>query len=197
MLTRRQILAATALGVTVVPASGLFVTADATSRPVGDAATLHVYDDRFAEGVSFGMRARRLGYSTVAISGDVTSLWYDDLYHRWNAGPTAIAGLTTAGAALCLRMFGADAGLRCIYEGVHRRQEPNATIEHRLRGPVDHWGLAALDGCGARWPELLPGVMAACPIAPAKWETVIVSRGALTQAPGFPGLVSWKLAVLS
>ena len=75
-----------------------------------------VFDERFEAGRRFGAEAQRLGAPVHAIQGDITSLWYDDLYLRWrNHGPAPIAGLTAHGALFCLERLAWDAGMRVVY----------------------------------------------------------------------------------
>jgi hypothetical protein len=92
-------------------------------RPVDAAAASvykFIYDERFPEAVAV---ARGLGARTKvgihAIRGDVTWLWYHDLYHQWGpakAGHDAdqhlLAGITTPESLFCLEMLARDAGLR-------------------------------------------------------------------------------------
>src|ERR1044071_1531847 len=72
--------------------------------PAAPAVPLYkaVYDSRVGASVAFASRAQELGLAVHAIEGDMTRLWYDDLYHRWRNGPAAIAGLTAHGPMFCL-----------------------------------------------------------------------------------------------
>lgn len=70
----------------------------------GASVTLYkaLYDSRFPASVAFAERLAALGTAVVAMTGDMTRFWYDDLYHRWKDGPAAIAGLPAHGALFCL-----------------------------------------------------------------------------------------------
>jgi hypothetical protein len=73
-----------------------------------------VFDERFPSSVAFGDEWASHGIQTHAINGDVTALWYHDLYFRWKKGPAAIAGMTTRESLFCLDLLARDAGLRLI-----------------------------------------------------------------------------------
>jgi hypothetical protein len=119
MLDRRDVLAG---GVAAVPlALGLVpFPARAAGRPL---VRRVIYDTRFAASRLYGRRAQGQGAAVRPISGAVTALWYDDLYHLWKAGPAAIAGMTTAEAFFCLETLGMDAGLR---RALHAEHAPSA-----------------------------------------------------------------------
>ena len=197
MISRRDIIAAAgAVAAVAAPAAGRGQVPQAVRRTVGEGGLVYtvVYDDRYSEGIRFAGQANSLGYRTRAISGDVTSLWYDDLYHRWKKGPAAIAGLTTVDAAMCLGMFAADAGMRCVFEAEHRFEDGETEIGHRVRAPAGWSTIRALETCGEQWPELLPRLMGACPVAPAKSEAVHVAAAPARAALDRPTMVSWVFA---
>ncbi|PCJ39366.1 MAG: hypothetical protein COA71_13950 [SAR86 cluster bacterium] len=92
-----------------------------------------VYDEESPDSIAFANEAERMGQHTSAISnGDVTKLWYDDLYHHWKQAPVAIGGLTTLDAFFCLEIFGNDAGLRRVLKVEHRREED--AVKHQSFG---------------------------------------------------------------
>ena len=67
-----------------------------------------VYDERFELARSFATRANEYGARLHAISGDITELWFGDLYHRWRAGPAFLAGLTLESSAVQFGYFARD-----------------------------------------------------------------------------------------
>ncbi len=158
------------------------------------AVPLHtvVYDERFADSVAFANEARWMGQRTSAIRGDVTQLWYDDLYHRWQKGAVAIAGMTTLDALFCLQIFGNDAGLRLLLKAEHQPRE--AQVEHRLQGPELAFAGASLDKCGADWSGRMAQLLVGCPATrEGRFDTTVVTavdNGAADK----PTLVSWLLA---
>jgi hypothetical protein len=54
----------------------------------------------------------RRGIPIHGIRGDITALWYHDLYFHWRNEPTPIAGITTSESLFCLELLARDAGLR-------------------------------------------------------------------------------------
>src|SRR5262249_31587202 len=71
-----------------------------------------IVDERFAASIAFGRRFSDLGTPVHVISGDVTGLWFHDLYFAWQRGRAPIAGMTTAESLFCLEILARDAGLR-------------------------------------------------------------------------------------
>jgi hypothetical protein len=78
-----------------------------------------VFDERFDASVAAARRHERRGVAVYGIRGDVTALWYHDLYHRWKRGPAPLAGVTTHESLFCLDVLARDAGLRVV----NRRDE--------------------------------------------------------------------------
>lgn len=92
-----------------------------------------VYDRASPDSVRFSQAASNMGQRISSIlHGDVTRLWYDDLYHQWQIKPVAIAGLTTPDAFFCLNTFAQDSGLKTIFsvEHIFRRE----MVEHKGLG---------------------------------------------------------------
>ena len=79
-----------------------------------------VYDTRFAESVAFARRSAALGLQAHAIDGDMTRLWFDEIYHRWQERPTALAGLTAHGPMFCFAELARDVGMRLVFRAEHR-----------------------------------------------------------------------------
>jgi hypothetical protein len=78
-----------------------------------------VYDTRFDESRVFAERSRALGLRAFAIDGDMTRLWYDEIYHRWRERPTALAGLTAHGPLFCFAELARDVGMRVVFRAEH------------------------------------------------------------------------------
>ena len=49
---------------------------------------------------------------TVAIRGDLTNLFFNDLDLRWKLGPVCLIGFTTSASPFCLQLLGRDRGMR-------------------------------------------------------------------------------------
>jgi hypothetical protein len=79
-----------------------------------------LFDRRFAAARAFGRDAQWRGESVHAFDGDITEVWYHDLYPRWQQGRAAIAGLTAHGALFCLEHLARDARMRVIQRVEHR-----------------------------------------------------------------------------
>ena len=110
MMDRREVLGAGAVGV-VLPLGALAGAARA-AQPLEIYRA--VYDSRFASGRAFAAQAAQRGWSTAAIAGDVTDLWYRDLDLRWKKGPAPIAGVTQPEALFVLDHLARSAGMRVI-----------------------------------------------------------------------------------
>jgi hypothetical protein len=70
------------------------------------------------------------------IAGDITALWYDDLYFRWQQGSTVVAGLTGASALFCLEELAWDAG-HCVVLRVDHTRHGDGRLRHRFRGAAE------------------------------------------------------------
>jgi len=202
MSNRREFVAWGALAIGTLAAareSAAFAQGTAPPRAAGAAAAdplyAFVYDDRFPDSAAFAAQARARGQRTQSLDhGDVTRLWYDDLYHQWKKGPVGIAGLTTPGALFVLETFGNDAGLRLQFKADHRRR--GNQVEHRLFGPGPMLRAALpLETSGNQWSAHMGRVMCA-----ARRRSFERSEVRLTTqvSGGPPGendyLVSWVLA---
>ncbi len=60
------------------------------------------------------------------ISGDITGLWYGELYDRWRSAPFALAGMTDRMALFCLEQLARDARMRVVYRMAHPQTEEAA-----------------------------------------------------------------------
>jgi|CXWL01.1.fsa_nt_gi hypothetical protein len=150
-----------------------------------------VYDERFADSVAFADEARRLGQRVSAIAGDVTGLWYDDLFHRWQRSAVAIAGMTTRDAFFCLEIFGNDAGLRRVLRVDH--EAGASRVAHRFHGPQAAIASAGLEQCGADWSARMAHVVTGCSSLRDRIHAVATSTSGTRAAGDQPVLVSWML----
>ncbi|HEU4690288.1 MAG TPA: hypothetical protein VFS23_18085 [Vicinamibacterales bacterium] len=151
-----------------------------------------VYDTRFAESVAFARRSAALGLRTHAIAGDMTRLWYDEVYHHWRQCPTALAGLTAHGPLFCFAELARDVGMRVVFRAEHRATTDGA-IAHAFTGPVSLLS-EALDACGM--PEriwtAMADVVAQCPRG--RTEIASATRVSGMAAPGRDSLYTWVIA---
>lgn len=207
MTSRRQFLQ---IGITATAWPIVARAADAAGvGPRQDTPLLGVvYDTRFAESAAFGRRSAALGLRAHAIDGDMTRLWYDEIYyqwqqrqphhwqqrhpHQWQERPTALAGLTAHGPMFCFAELARDVGMRVVFRAEHRPTGGGA-MAHTFTGPVPMLS-TALDACGR--PESLwtamADVVARCPSG--RTEIASEGRTVLTAPPEAGTLYTWVIA---
>lgn len=155
MTNRREVLQM-GLGVTLLPLDA----ATAWAVPAGTAREEKaiplykaLYDMRFPASRVFGERMTVRGVPVAALTtGDMTSLWFDDLHHQWKKGPMAISGLTARGPLFCLEQLAWEHGMRVVFrarhsltnEGsiLHEIEGTDAAVEAAKRVAVDEWWAA-------------------------------------------------------
>jgi len=148
-----------------------------------------VYDTRFAASVAFGHRAASLGAAVHAIQGDMTRLWFDDIYHRWKQAPVAIAGLTAQGPLFCFERLAWDQGLRVVFRAEH------GPTQHALSGPESLLVEARDVLANADWAAEMATVVTRCPSGRAEMgaSAVECARGSSLSHADEP-LYSWVIA---
>jgi hypothetical protein len=154
MASRREFLQVGFAALTL-PISARAAFSPAVSAPTGEAAPTPLYkvvfDERFPASVRFAERAKKLGASAHRIKGDITSLWFHDLYYRWNESPVAIAGLTAHGPIFCLERIAWDHRMRVVFRADHKRL-PGGSMEHTVSAPESVLRRAAdLGADGPNW----------------------------------------------
>ena len=94
----------------VAPAVGF------AEQPFASASLFYkvIFDHRFPASVRFGLEMEALGAPVHGIHGDITDLWFHDLYHRWKHEPAPLAGMTAHGAVFCLERLAWDQGMRVL-----------------------------------------------------------------------------------
>lgn len=156
-----------------------------------------VYDRRFDAGQAFARRASALGLPLEAIEGDMTSFWYEDLYHVWKREPVAVAGLTAHGPMFCFEQLGRDRGMRIVFRAVHRFGM--GFVEHELTGPVAMLEHGKALESGSDWSACMADVVAECPSGRTEVSTMYASTPSSPQTVswGVDPLYSWVLAPAS
>ena len=152
-----------------------------------------LYDTRFAASVAFARRAAARGLAVQAMAGDMTRFWYDDLYHRWQKEPAAIAGLTAHGALFCLERLAWDQGLRVVFRGEHSLA-PDRCVAHRFDGSVALLAAAADAAAETEWAAALADVVAECPVEHAARRSTSTLTVNATTLPTSEQLFSWVIA---
>ncbi len=153
-----------------------------------------IYDDRFAACRDFAKEAQNLGATVHAIRGDMTSLWYNDLYARWKQGPAAIGGLTAYGAFFCLERLAWDQRMRVVFRGEHTYAS-SGRLEHKLTTPSDV--LRQTEGLGESepdWSNRIASIVTRFPAERTRTETLHVTTELAKQADDAEHLVSWVIA---
>ena len=192
MPSRRKFLQA-GLAVAALPAaaSANFAAGERTLPTVALYKVL--YDTRFAASVAFARRAAARGLAVQAMHGDMTSFWYDDLYHRWRQSPAAIAGLTAHGALFCLERLAWEQRMRVVYRGVHIAAGDRG-VAHRFEGPLPLVARAIDSIAEPAWAAAMADVVAACPLSGRQQSARGITRAAATPPPSSDELFSWVIA---
>ncbi|HKV04208.1 MAG TPA: hypothetical protein VJO53_03755 [Candidatus Acidoferrales bacterium] len=154
-----------------------------------------VFDERFTASRLFGETVQRLGVPVHAIRGDITDLWFHDLYARWKQGPAAIAGLTGHGPIFCLDRLAWDQGMRVVFRAEHTRRS-DGTIEHALSGPAVMLRQAAdLGGSDTEWAVRMAELVTRCPVnrSPVS-KAAILTPSAASASSEQETLISWVIA---
>lgn len=153
-----------------------------------------IYDERYHDSVAFAGEAKKLGAAIHGIKGDVTDLWYNDLYHEWRKGPAAIMGMTTEDALFCLQILAQDQRMHVVFRVDHTYLSGNR-IEHVITGTAraPH-EIAELASVGPAWNIRMSNVVMQCPDERNNpVETSIITqlqRPATDEQP----LVTWVIA---
>lgn len=115
MTSRREVLQVGLAGAMLLPLATLggLWRASAAPAPIYKV----IFDERFPASVALARELNVRGIRMHGIRGDVTALWYHDLYFQWRAGPAHVVGVTTNEALFCLDTLARDAGHRVT----HRR----------------------------------------------------------------------------
>jgi hypothetical protein len=152
-----------------------------------------VFDERFPASVAFAREMERLGAPIHGITGDMTDLWFHDLFHRWSKGPAAIAGMTAHGPLFCLERLAWDQGMRVVYRADHNWLA-EGSLEHALRGPAEMLRRAKeIDSLGADWGGWAANVLATYSEGDAgSFHSAIAST--VVQPEADEPLISWIIA---
>jgi hypothetical protein len=185
-------------GLAIAGTAALAGSAGAWLAPRGSQLSYYkvVFDREHPAAQAFGRAAAAAGLPAQAIDRDVTSLWYHDLYHRWQQGLVAIAGMTPVRTAFCLQLFAQDVGLRMVYRAEHRPMAAGG-LEHRVTAPAALARQCSALDAGRDWAEAAAGLVQRCP-SQLKGRVARVLRS--SEASGFAhdeALVSWVIAPVS
>jgi hypothetical protein len=73
-----------------------------------------IFDQRFAAARTFASAAAWRGNRIFGYSGDLTSVWLQEIEPRWAARAGALAGISTPTALFCLEQLAAQHWLRVV-----------------------------------------------------------------------------------
>ena len=195
MTSRREFLKV-GLAVPALPiaarAVGAELAADEGALPVVPLYKV-LYDARFPASVAFARRASARGLAVQAMRGDMTEFWYRDLYHRWQKGPAAIAGLTARGALFCLERLGWDQRMRVVFRGEHSLAAPGC-VAHRFEGAATLLPTAVAAMTDTAWADALADVVASCPLGRPTQQAVTALTASARTLPAAEPLFSWVIA---
>jgi len=197
MANRREFLQA-GLTALAVPLAARAAFSPALSAWAGEPSPTPLYkvifDERFAACRTFASEAKRLGATVHGIKGDVTDVWFNDLYARWKKGPAAIAGLTAHGAIFCLERLAWDQRMRVVFRGEHA-YGPDGRLEHVLSAPPGVLRQAAgLGESGPEWASQIANLVTRFPENRSRAETTNVATALAKRAGDPEHLVSWVIA---
>jgi hypothetical protein len=152
------------------------------------------FDERFPACAAFADEMKRRSITARAIRGDITEVWFSDLYYRWKQGPAAIAGMTAPGAIFCLEMLARDAGMRVALR-IDHRWLAGGGIEHQFAGPRDILTRAVDSQVDAKgWPERMADIVAQFPVQRGRAAKLRFSDADLAGSNGQDHLVTWVIA---
>jgi hypothetical protein len=156
-----------------------------------------IFDKRFGACRRFANEMKRRALAMEAIRGDVTSIWYGDLYYQWKGGramerAAAIAGMTAPGAIFCLETLARDAGMRVALRVDHRWS--GEQIEHEVAGPKNALTrMAELEAARANWPQRIAEMVASFPVEAGSVVSARVFGEAARGADDPEHLVTWVI----
>ena len=148
-----------------------------------------LYDRRFSQSTTFGLEAARDGLTTRPFDGDLTALWYHELYPQWRERPAPLAGMTSQSAIFCLERLAWDAGMRVTFRVDHKVLE-DGSVEHIPGSNAAAAVALALRKAGAQWARETARLLTR-----ATAEVVPPSGPHHDDgSPTMPWLVSWVIA---
>lgn len=153
-----------------------------------------IFDERFQDSVAFADASKKLGAAIHGIKGDVTDLWYNDLYHEWKKGPAAIMGMTTEDSLFCLQVLAQDQRMRVVFR-VDHHYLPDNTIEHVISGitEIPH-RMSDLENVGPAWNINMSNVVMQCPENRSQATTTKIITRLNRPASDRQSLVTWIIA---
>lgn len=152
-----------------------------------------LFDTRFSASRAFGERMTARGIATAAMTGDMTAIWLDTLYPRWQKSAAPIAGLTAHGPLFCLERLAWDHGMRVVFRAQHASSA--GSVSHAIEGARDPVRAAERLATDEHWVNIVCDVIASYSHAgtPEASLRALTPRPAL-QVPEDEMLYSWVIA---
>jgi hypothetical protein len=186
VVRRRDVLLAAAMAPTLaVPCGPTMAAASGSAGAILGA----IFDSRFAQCLAFAERARSLGIRPFGFTGEMSSLWFDQLLPALQTSAMPLVGLTSTGALFCFEQLAWNAGMRVRMRIDHREKGdavqhlPSAELSPALRAQLVHagrdFGRRAADvalSCNAAWGDCTHAIVPG------------------TDVPGSQALVTWVIA---
>ena len=155
---------------------------------------LVIFDHQYVESRLFASALAARGFQTHGINGDVTALWYDDLYHRWAAGPSPIVGLTGASSLFCLEHLAWKVERRVVFRAEHH-QVGTDRVEHLVTGPE---ALALASRIEESWPSWSASAVRSLPATlrrGVKFDARAMGSAVAKSSAWEEPLVTWAIAL--
>jgi hypothetical protein len=167
------------------------------ARPTNDTVPIYkvLYDLRFPASVAFAHRAAARGVTAQSMAGDMTRFWYDDLYHRWQQGPAAIAGLTAHGALFCLERLAWDQRMRVVVRAEHQLTAAGG-VTHEITAPSPLLPIACRAVAKPDWAAAMADLITQCPNGRAEIGAAqaVTMGDPIVLPPESEPLFSWVIA---
>ncbi|MBV8905151.1 MAG: hypothetical protein JOZ22_16100 [Acidobacteriia bacterium] len=125
MITRRELIQASVLASLLPTHSNAAILLEQTPPPFFYKV---IFDRRFPASIELANKLQAAGESIYGITGDITEIWFHDLYHRWKQGPAPIAGMTAPGALFCLERLAWDHGLRVLSRAYYPSADDSSAL---------------------------------------------------------------------
>lgn len=168
------------------------------SMPAEEGSTISpykiIFDENYQDSVAFANAAEKLGATIHGIKGDITDLWYNDLYHEWKKGPAAIMGMTNENSLFCLEQLAHDQRMRVVFRVDHNYLSDNK-IEHVISGTTQvPPEISDLENDGPAWNIQIANVVMHCSDTRSKSSCTTLVTQLKRPVTDQQSLVSWVIA---
>lgn len=153
-----------------------------------------IFDENYQDSVAFANEAKKLGAKIHGIKGDITDLWYNDLYHEWKKGPAPIMGMTDENSLFCLEQLAHDQRMRVVFRIDHNYLSDNK-IEHVISGITEVPSeISNLENDGPAWNIQIANVVMQCSANRSRSTCAKLVTELKRPVTDTQSLVSWVIA---